>query len=127
MACPCCDFVEKKLVVGCDKCGALAAPGEIGPRMRLEGHDRGRQAVCLGVLMNAHQYGLMPAMDAVEIAYRDRAGALAIEAGQGAINNGSSFHTREFTILCCLTLELLSWMLLFLPAAGLLSLFRGAV
>src|SRR3546814_20891225 len=121
MAGQCGDFVAQTADLGGYKFGSLAAPREIGPRMRLEGHDRGRQAVFLGVLMNAHQYGLMPAMDAVEIDYRDRAGALAIDAGQGAINTGSSFHRRGFTMLCCFILELLYWMLLFLYASGLMS------
>src|SRR5690606_18760985 len=80
----------------------LSAPCKIRARMRLEGHDRRGQTVLLGELADTRQDGLMAAMDAVEIAYRDGAGALAIVAGKGAIKSRIDFHTREFTILCCL-------------------------
>src|SRR3546814_16639550 len=42
MAGQCGDFVAQTADLGGYKFGSLAAPREIGPRMRLEGHDRGR-------------------------------------------------------------------------------------
>ena len=72
--------------------GAAALAGEIGARMRLEGHDGGSQAAFAGQLADLCQDGLVAAVDAVEIADGYRAGAIAIVTGKGAINYWGRFH-----------------------------------
>ncbi|KAG1081873.1 hypothetical protein G6F40_015335 [Rhizopus arrhizus] len=67
--------------------------------MRLEGHDGGRQAALASDLADARQHGLVPAMDAVEIADRQRARGAPVGRRQGSGDAQRWFHEREFTIL----------------------------
>ncbi|MNL09941.1 hypothetical protein D3C87_1307200 [compost metagenome] len=79
--------------------GALVQRGEILPGMRLERHHgRGKTALA-GGLADASQHGLMPAMDAVEIADRQRARSAPVGRRQGSVDTQRWFHEREFTIL----------------------------
>src|SRR5690606_1762481 len=92
---------------------------EVGARVRVEGHDGSRQSAFKGLFTNTCKNGLMAAMNAIEVAYGHGTGLLAVVTGQGAIYGRRCFHTREFTILCCLTQELLSWTFLLHPLAAL--------
>src|SRR3546814_3146864 len=105
-------------VCSSDLLRSLATPCKIGTRVRIEGHDSGRQPAFKSLFAYAGKNGLMPAMNAIEVAYGHGAGLLAVVTGQGAIYGRRCFHTREFTILCCLTQELLSWTFLLHPPAA---------
>src|SRR5690606_30772106 len=85
------NFVTQAADLGRNEFRTLAATGEVGTRVRFERHDSGRQVVLVGMLADAGQDGPVATMDAVEIAYCDGAGPLAVVARKAAVKGWSVF------------------------------------